>query len=232
MSCVPCAGYSDYQPPSATLRFNESTDSYRISVLINDDTTPELDEFFSLGLATEHADIILTPDTALVVILYSEISTPPDCVSGSVRLQGNVTDVEGTVEICVDGEWNMICGDEFDYTDAVVACKQLRLPSFGWWLTMCDLVCLVLLCAVCNMNTLGCRNTEEPMLFLFAAIGATAIFQDGSAQGPVLTNVDCKGSEPALLLCTSSESGDPECTFERSAGVLCFGGTHMHCSCI
>ena len=135
MLCFFCntihVGISDYQPPFANLVFNESTNSYRISVSIVDDTVPENDEYFFLSLVSNEQNVTISPDSALVVILYSELAIPPECVTSNVRLGNNMTGTEGRVEVCLDGEWSTVCDNQWDYRDAVVACIQLGLPSYG-----------------------------------------------------------------------------------------------------
>ena len=45
--------------------------------------------------------------------------------SGSVRLVGGSSDVEGRVEIHIAGQWGTICGQGWDLIDANVLCHQL-----------------------------------------------------------------------------------------------------------
>ena len=53
------------------------------------------------------------------------------CNQGSIRLQGNTTTI-GRVEICHINVWGTVCGDStWGLIDAIVACRQLGLPTSG-----------------------------------------------------------------------------------------------------
>ena len=53
------------------------------------------------------------------------------CINGDLRLMGGSTESEGRVEICYNNHWGTVCNDEWDDTDAKVACKQLGYPTIG-----------------------------------------------------------------------------------------------------
>ena len=77
--------------------------------------------------------------------IYSSSSLiPATCISdlqqgcnpGSVRLVNSSANavfnrIQGIVELCLDGNWNRICNENWDYRDAAVTCNQLGLPSHG-----------------------------------------------------------------------------------------------------
>jgi hypothetical protein len=52
------------------------------------------------------------------------------CIQGAIRLRGG-TATRGRVEICNNNVWGTVCHDLWGRGDAIVACRQLGLPTSG-----------------------------------------------------------------------------------------------------
>ena len=63
-------------------------------------------------------------------MIVSFIATPTECITGEVRLVGR-SNLEGRVEICINGTWGTVCDDEFNNAAASVVCRQLGLSGKG-----------------------------------------------------------------------------------------------------
>ena len=49
-----------------------------------------------------------------------------NCTTGDVRLVGSVYGDEGRLEVCINSAWGTVCSNQFDTTDASVACQMLN----------------------------------------------------------------------------------------------------------
>ena len=96
--------------------------------------------------------------------------------TGSLRLVGGSSALEGRVEVYNSGQWGTVCDDRWDDTDATVACKQLGYDSgtahglahFGQGsgpIWMDNVACTGsetrLIDCPYNANTSGCRHYED-----------------------------------------------------------------------
>jgi len=141
-------------------------------------------------------------------------TTPAACMQGAVRLVGGSEPSEGTVELCVDGEWGTVCDDQWNQVEANIVCDQLGYGREG---TYCILWC----------------HDHMALRILYAlfidAIGVRGAFF-GEGNGPIhYEQILCTGSESALTDCPTLRSFFP-CFHREDSGVICATNTTRNCT--
>ena len=48
-----------------------------------------------------------------------------ECSEEAVRLVNTEAENEGVVEVCLNDQWNTICGYRWDFPEAIVTCREL-----------------------------------------------------------------------------------------------------------
>lgn len=63
-----------------------------------------------------------------------------DCTDGDIRLVAGSSELEGRVEVCVDGVWGTVCSDLWGAEESSVACRQLGFSQTGkaYHINTCD----------------------------------------------------------------------------------------------
>lgn len=76
-----------------------------------------------------HVAVVVKPPVCMLAGCLTTTEATGDMGSNcSVRVIGkpnNFSGVDGVVQIKIDGNWTFINGSNWDYEDAMVACKQL-----------------------------------------------------------------------------------------------------------
>lgn len=145
------------------------------------------------------------------IIKYALMSnTEPECTGTDIRLINGNVQYSGTVQICHNGFWSIICGYGWDDTDASVACRQLGISPLG--------------------ITLHIRvSGVKPAAFLHAiSVAVGDVDFSFSSNAPILLDlVACSGSEEHLTDCGHAGLGVHYCTaFDGEATVLCITGIY------
>ena len=55
----------------------------------------------------------------------------PECEVGDIILTNGADDYEGTVKVCIDGQYQVICDDGWSTNDAQVVCRQLGYSTLS-----------------------------------------------------------------------------------------------------
>ena len=66
-----------------------------------------------------------------------------DCIHNAVQLVGGSSPTEGRVEICQNGEWGTVCHNNWDSHDALVVCRELKLPTQSKIIVIQMCVCII-----------------------------------------------------------------------------------------
>jgi deleted-in-malignant-brain-tumors protein 1 len=67
--------------------------------------------------------VACNPRTSVTVVFLSRPGS--DCEEGALRLVDGRFPWEGRVEICVNSHYGTVCDDNWENSDAMVACRQL-----------------------------------------------------------------------------------------------------------
>lgn len=97
---------------------------------------PQEDQFYEISrtcVGTDDCNITSTSvscaggDVGMICPVGLSTGAGPDvvCITGSVRLVGGGSPMEGRVEVCLDNQWGTVCDDSYDKNNAAVVCRQL-----------------------------------------------------------------------------------------------------------
>ena len=111
--------------------------------------------------------------------------------------------LEGRVEVCVGGNYSTVCDDEWDDSDASVACRQLGFSPYGinfgtQWI-------IVVIC----------------LTWVTGSIALSGGVFSSSELSIALSLVNCSGDEDNLLNCPLQKSSN--CPSAETAAVICQG---------
>ena len=122
-----------------------------------------------------------------------------------MRLQGGgLSDEIGRVEVCMAGQWGLVCHDNWDDSDAAVVCRQLGYTG-GRCSSLIHILLIISLCLVGGVATTG------------STFGRT--FGVHFA----LNDVNCTGNESNIFDCQYPVNERINCLIVRyqEAGVMC-----------
>ena len=129
-----------------------------------------------------------------------------DCTDGDIRLVDGSNELEGRVEVCVDGVWGTVCSDLWGTEESGVACRQLGFLQTGKANMVPHFISNELKC--CMAYPLGAQPRTNGAF----GQGVGDIFLD---------NVVCDGNELRLTDCASNPLAAHNCQHTQDAGVVC-----------
>ena len=53
------------------------------------------------------------------------------CTDNAIRLSDGRTELEGRVEVCLDGVWGTVCNDPWSMENTAVVCSQLNIGKWN-----------------------------------------------------------------------------------------------------
>ncbi len=118
-------------------------------------------------------------------------------------MDGN-NDLEGRVEVCLNGTWGTVCDDFWSKEDAIVICRQLGYSD----------ECMCVDEFVLIDRYLSCR-------FVVALSYNTAFFGAGTHLPILVDNLRCQGNEANITECVF-ETHTADCSHQEDAGVKCY----------
>ncbi len=150
------------------------------------------------------------------------IADVAECTQGDVRLVGEVSEMEGRVEVCNNGAWGTVCDDSWGITDANVVCAQLGFDS-GMFSTSSfqepkndEHMHLSRILAQLS------EQTDKVFVVYTIASSAPCCAAYGQGTGVItLDDVACTGTETSLLNCPNSGLNIHNCVHAEDAGVVC-----------
>ena len=77
------------------------------------------------SIALLHVGSCLACSLLLCVCVPVVFNSSFECQTGDVRLMDGDSDLEGRVEVCINGQWGVVCDRSWGRADAAVVCRQL-----------------------------------------------------------------------------------------------------------
>ena len=121
------------------------------------------------------------------------------CMDDALRLSDGRNELEGRVEVCMDGVWGTVCNDLWSMENTAVVCNQL---GFGKWNLSC-VKAEILLCCIGNRGYYINR----------LAVGTAKV-------SILLTGVQCYGNESRLVDCPQ-DATFMRCNHNEDVRVVC-----------
>ena len=124
---------------------------------------------------------------------------------GTVKLTSVINATYSRLELCHDGRYGTVCGDNVDNVTANIVCQELGFAASG-------------------NSLLIPRKSQDTYLFPVGSVSVIDSFKlNLSLPTIILSGIMCNGSEERLIDCVHDDFGSDVCNHSQDLAIKCHG---------